>query len=94
MVQTGYPKMDAIFRDRTKHTSGPILKIESEMLTTNVAKEKTTVEIEKAQITSIKEVNSSELPKDLYTVPACKDISQKQLISTAIEMFDAGKTGW
>lgn len=94
MVQTGYPKMDEMFRERAKHISGPILKLESEMLTTNVKKGRTTVELEKAQITSVKEVKSSEIPQQTFVVPKCKNITQKQLISTAMDMFDESKTGW
>ena len=94
MVQTGYPQMDEMFSERARNISGPILKIESEMLTTNVLKNTTTVEQEKAQITSIKEVKSSEISQQLFAVPKCKNITQMQLISNAIEMFDEGKTGW
>jgi hypothetical protein len=64
------------------------------MMTTNVLKNKTTVETEKAVISSIKELKSDELPKQLFELPRCKNISQKQLISNAIDMFDEGKTGW
>jgi hypothetical protein len=94
MVQTGYPMLDDMFRERHKHITGPILKIESKMLTTNVLKNKTTVETEKAVISSVKELKSDELPKQLFELPRCKNISQKQLISNAIDMFDEGKTGW
>lgn len=94
MVQTSYPTLDNMFRERHKHIPGPILKIESKMLTTNVLKNETTEETEKARISSIKVVKSGDLPKQLFELPRCKNISQRQLISNAIDMFDEGKTGW
>lgn len=94
MVQTGYPRFDELFRERARYIPGPILRLESEMVTTNMLGDETTVELEKARITSIDEVKSSDIPEQVFEVPDCRSITQKQLISTAVDIFGEGKTGW
>ena len=94
MAQTGYPRFDELFRERARLIPGPILKLESEMVTTNVIEEKTTIEREKARITSVEQVSSGDIPAAVFEVPECRRITQKQLISTAVDMFGGSKTGW
>jgi len=93
LKQSGYEKLDKMFSDWAKQIPGPILKLESEVKLTNVIKNETDTQKEKAEIISFKEVNSSELPKGTFTVPKCENINQKQLESTAKDMAKEGKLG-
>ena len=93
LTQSGYEKLDKMFSDWAKKVPGPILKLESEVKLTNVKKNETDIQKEKAEITSIKEVKASELPKGIFTVPKCENINQTQLESTAKDMAKEGKLG-
>jgi len=93
LKQSGYDKLDKMFSDWAKQLPGPVLKQESEVILTNVIKNETQTQKEKAEITSFKEVKSSEIPKDTFTVPKCENINQKQLESTAKDMVKQGKLG-
>ncbi|WP_455374835.1 hypothetical protein [Kaarinaea lacus] len=93
LTQSGYEKLDQAFTDWASGLSGPILKLESEIIITNVIKNESDTQKEKAVITSIKEVKTNDLAKDTFTVPKCENINQKQLESTAKEMAKEGKLG-
>lgn len=93
LTQSGYEKLDQAFSDWARELSGPILKLESEVIITNVIKNESDTQKEKAVITSVKEVKSNDLAKDTFTVPKCENINQKQLESTAKEMAKEGKLG-
>jgi|GEM_PF-1914370 len=93
LTQSGYEKLDQAFTDWARELPGPILKLESEIIVTNVIKNENDTQKEKAVITSIKEVKSNDLAKDTFTVPKCENINQKQLESTAKDMAKEGKLG-
>jgi len=93
LKQSGYEKLDKMFADWAKQLPGPVLKQQSEIVLTNVIKNETQTQKEKAEISSVKEVKSSELPKGVFTVPKCENINQTQLESTAKDMAKEGKLG-
>lgn len=93
LTQSGYEKLDKLFSDWTKEIPGPMLKLESEVKLTNVKKNQTDTQKEKAEIISNKELKAEELPKNTFTVPKCENINQKQLESTAKDMAKEGKLG-
>ena len=93
LKQSGFEKLDNMFSDWAKQVPGPILKLESEIKLTNVKKNETNTQKEKALLTSLKEVKSDELPKGTFNVPKCENINQTQLESTAKDMAKEGKLG-
>ena len=93
LKQSGYEKLDKMFSDWSKELPGPVLKQQSEIILTNVIKNEIQTQKEKAEITSIKEVKSEELPKGIFTIPKCEKINQTQLESTAKDMAKEGKLG-
>ncbi|WP_455219108.1 hypothetical protein [Kaarinaea lacus] len=93
LTQSGYEKLDKLFADWAKKVPGPILKLESVVKLTNVRKNETDTQKEKAEITSIKAVKAEDLPKGTFSVPKCENINQKQLESTAKDMAKEGKLG-
>lgn len=92
LTQSGYEKLDQMFIDWAKELPGPILKLGSEIVLTNVVKNESTIQKEKAQIVSVKEMKSSEIPKQTFAVPKCEKIKQKQLESTAKDLFREGRS--
>ncbi|WP_455222091.1 hypothetical protein [Kaarinaea lacus] len=93
LTQSGYEKLDQAFSNWAKELQGPILRLESKIVLTNVIKNESDTQKEKAEITSIKEVKLSDIPKDTFAVPKCEKINQKQLESTAKQMAKEGKLG-
>lgn len=93
LTHSGYEKLDNMFADWAKNVPGPILKLESEVKLTNVKKNETDTQKEKAEITAFKEVKAEELPKGTFTVPKCENINQKQLEATVKDMAKEGKFG-
>ena len=93
LKQSGYDKLDKMFSDWSKQLLGPILKLETEVVLTNVSKNESQTQKQKAEITSFKELKSNELQKGIFTVPKCENINQTQLESTAKDMAKEGKLG-
>lgn len=93
ITQSGYQKLDQMFADWAKELSGPILKLESKIELTDLLNKKTDIQTEMAQITSIKEVASAEIPKHTFAIHKCEDINQKQLEATAKDLAKEGKIG-
>ena len=93
LTQSGYEKLDKMFTDWAKELPGPILKLESEIVLTNVIKNESTVQKEKANIISLKNVKSSDIPQQTFVVPKCKKITQIELEWAAKELAKEGKLG-
>jgi len=91
LTQSGYEKLDKMFIAWAKELPGPILKQESEIVLTNVIKNESTVQKETANIISVKDVKSADIPQQTFAVPTCKKITQIELEWAAKEMVKEGK---
>ncbi|KPJ95879.1 MAG: hypothetical protein AMJ53_01845 [Gammaproteobacteria bacterium SG8_11] len=91
LTQSGYEKLDEMFTNWAKELPGPILKLESEIVLTNVLKNESTVQKEKTSIASVKEVKSSDIPQQTFAMPKCKNITQIDLEWAVKELAKEGK---
>jgi hypothetical protein len=91
LSQTGYPLLDSIYEDWTKQIKGAVLKQDTVVEVTNVKKNSTSTQSQKAVITSIKEREPNEIEATIFEVPECKKITKKQIRNTAADMFSEGR---
>jgi len=91
LSQTGYPLLDKIYGDWTKQIKGAVLRQYTAIEVTNVKKNTTSAQSQKAVITSIKELEPSEIEATIFNVPECKKITNKQIKGTAADMFSEGR---
>lgn len=87
LSQSGYEKLDTTFAAWTEEISGPMLRMDTEIVLTDTRKKTSEVRTQKAEIRSIEELASGDLPEGLFTVPDCEDIDQAQLEHTVKAMF-------
>ena len=91
LSQTGYPLLDSIYDDWTKQIKGAVLKQDTVVEVTNVKRNSTSTQSQKAVITSIKELEPNEIEATIFEVPECKKITKNQIRNTAADMFSEGR---
>ena len=91
LSQTGYPLLDKIYGDWAKQIKGAVLRQDTVVDVTNVRKKSTSTQSQKAVITSIRELEPSEVEAATFKVPECKKITKGQIRSTAADMFSEGR---
>lgn len=91
LTQSGYENLDRMFINWAKEIPGPILKLESEIVLINVTENESSVRKEKANVISINDVKSSDIPQQTFSVPNCKKVTQIELEWAVKEMAKEGK---
>ena len=91
LTHSGYAHFDNLSQQIRGSIKGALLRQETVMLVTDLKKKKTDRFGRKINITSVKEVKDSELAADIFTKPACRDISKDQVKDVAKGMFKEGK---
>lgn len=91
LTHSGYEQLDQLSSGFRSKITGPILKQNSVMETTDYKKNKVDKYIENIRAVSLKELKSSEIPEGTFSKPDCKKINKKQTKEAATSMFKEGK---
>ena len=91
LTHSGYEQLDQLSSGFRSKITGPILKQNTVMETTDYKKNKVDKYIENIRAVSLKELKSSEIPEATFSKPDCKKIKKKQTKDAATSMFKEGK---
>lgn len=91
LTHSGYEKLDMLSRGFRSKISGPILKQNTVLETTNYKKNEVEKYTQNFRAVSHKELESSDIPSDTFSKPDCKKINKGQTKDAASSMFKEGK---
>ena len=87
-TSTGFGQLDQLVDSWHSHLPATILKQESVFKIKDLVKNEESTKVEKISITSIEELNPSEIPVEAFDMPKCKKASQKEMKAAAKAMFE------
>lgn len=91
LTHSGYEQLDQLSSGFRSKITGPILKQNTVLETTDYKKNEVDEYIENVRVVSLKELKSSEIPDGTFSKPDCKKIDKGQTKDAAESMFKEGK---
>ncbi len=91
ITHSGYEQIDQLSSELRSNIPGAVLKQDSVVKITDYKKGKVDTYERKIRVVSVKELKSSELPKDTFTSPDCNDLSDSQIKDAAKAIFKEGR---
>ena len=91
LTHSGYEHIDQLSSDLRSSIPGPVLKQNSVIKITDYKNDQVDTYERKIRVVSIKELESSEVPKDTFTRLDCEDIDESQIKDAAGSIFREGR---
>lgn len=91
LTDSGYEQLDQLSSGFRSKITGPILKQNTVLQTTDYKKNEVDKYIENVRAVSLKELKPSEIPVATFSKPDCKKIDKGQTKNAAESMFKEGK---